>query len=208
MKILNVFLAVILVTFILGCAATRPTSASGGYLFEYDGEYYRIESITPKDDVGYNMLLLGKDDVISFKAVDHDQDGQLDKVVKGDRPLDELQGIYESGLAIGRAKGSVKQRMHAREYRTSDMINSYVLQTYRLASGDVFNKLSIISKRSFGNPLIVLDLKADGSLNRIKDSQEKPDRYQFLYDSVLKRGVNDGRIIHAGDLYEVLADAM
>ena len=76
-----------------------------------------------------------------------------------------------------------------------------------LVSGDVFNRLSIVSKRSFGDPLIVLDLKADGSLNEITNSREKPDKYQSLYESVLKRGLDEGQIIQTGEQYEVLANA-
>ena len=208
MKILNVFLSIVLAAFILGCAATRPAPESGGYLFEYDGEYYRIDSITPKEEIGYNTLILGVEDVVIVKAVDQDQDGHLDKVVHGDRSLGELQNIYESGLAIGRTKGAVKQRVHSREYQTSDNMNTYVLQTYHLATGDIYNKLSIVSKRAFGHKRIVLDLEADGSLNSIQNSQEKPDQYQKMYNLVLKRGLDAGRIIKADGLFEVLANAM
>ena len=208
MKILRIFVTFILSVLILGCAATHPTVSKGGYPFTYENEQYRIESVTPKTDVGYNVLVLGEGEDIIIKAVDKDQDGFLDEVVEGNVALVELQTIYAQGIAFGKMMGTVKSRIHSREYRTSDVINHYVLHTYKLTTGDVYNKLSIVSRRVFRDPTIILDLHADGSLNEVKDSEENPDKYQNMYDLVLKRGLKEGLVVKTDGMFEVIAKAM
>jgi hypothetical protein len=208
MKILKIFATALISALILGCATTRPALKAGGYPFTYEDKQYRIESVTPKTDVGYNILVFGESDQITVKAIDNDQDGVLDKVIKGDIQLAELQKIYETGLSFGKMHGTVKNRVPSREYRTSDVINFYVLNTYKLATGDIYNKLSIISKRTFQDPTVLLDLSADGSLNQVKGSEEKPEKYQNMYDLVLKRGLEDGQVVKTDGMFEVIANAM
>jgi hypothetical protein len=42
----------------------------------------------------------------------------------------------------------------------------------------------------------------------VKGSEEKPEKYQNMYDLVLKRGLEDGQVVKTDGMFEVIANAM
>jgi len=126
---------------IMGCATTHKNVEIGGYSFTLEGKKYYIQSITPPSKEGYNILIQKGGEKTLFKAIDKEQDGVLDKVLIGNIPLKKAREIYRKGIAVGRTGGHVKKRSFERAYKTSDMLNNYILKTYILALGEIYNKL-------------------------------------------------------------------
>ena len=128
-----------LIVIITGCSATRQNIAVSRYTFNFEGKMYVIESMTPDKTEGYNVLLHKVDEKMVMRAIDKEQDGRLDSIMKGTISLDDADRIYNAGIAMGRAKGQVKKRDFTRVYRTSDLMNDYVLKTYILTIGEEYN---------------------------------------------------------------------
>jgi hypothetical protein len=189
---------------IIGCRPKAPLIELGGYTFSYEGKEYRIESVTPNYSEGYNTLTARENDKIIFKAIDKEQDGLLNEIVSGDLSLKKANEIYQEGILEGERRGYIRKRTFAREYRTSDTINNYVIATYILAIGDVYNKFRIVSRQKFQQDSVLLDENADGELDYIEQGTESMKSYQDLYKEILRKGIKDNKIRKQNDKYIVV----
>ncbi len=170
---------------IWGCVPKGPRVEVGGFAFHYDGLEYRIESITPNYSEGYNILTRREGDQLVLKAIDKEQDGRLDEVVTGNLALEIAQAIYREGILEGERRGYIKTRTFAREYRTFDTLNDYILATYVLATGEVYNKFSVIKKALVKSSWdVVIDQESDGTIDKIETGRELLSYYQTLYEKV------------------------
>jgi len=195
--------AAILAVWIAGCRTSGPRVEIGGYGFNYGGKEYRIESVTPSYSEGYNILSQRDGDKLLVKGIDKEQDGQLDELMVGRISLDEARNIYREGILEGERRGYLRKRTFAREYKTADPLNDFVLATYILATGEVYNKLTISNKQIFGDPSVIFDTEADGQIDRIERGFDSLSSYQKLYDNVLERGLKDRRIVKSGKRFIV-----
>jgi hypothetical protein len=187
----------------LGCSTSGPKVEIGGYTFTYGGLEYRIESVTPNYSEGYNIISHRESDRLVFKGIDKEQDGKLDELIVGNMTLDEARKIYDEGILEGERRGYLRKRTFAREYKTSDVIYDYILATYILITGEVYNRLTLVNKQVFQNPTMVIDDDADGQIDRIEKGFESLSRYQSLYREVLDRGIKERRIVRSGKRYLV-----
>jgi len=189
----------------LGCSTTKPLPVSGGYSFSYSDANYQISSVNPESQIGYNLLMQRDDKKILMQAIDKNQDGILDEVVRGEVTLEKAQSIYAAGLNAGKQRGSLKRRTaKAPEYALSDMRNSYVLQTFKMAVGDFVNRLTIIERDYLSKKVVLMDNGADGRLNEMQDREnEDLTEYQEIYLKILQRGLADGKIIRSHGAYRV-----
>lgn len=195
-----------LAVILMGCAGTRPVQESAGFNFDYLDHTYHIRSVIPKSTVGYNLLFLREGDAIVRSAIDKDQDGRIDELTAGDWTLDQAQAAYQAGLQAARSRRVYYQIPLDRVYRTADGKNEYILQTYALAVGEIYNKLQVINKWMRQNQVVVLDHEADGLLNAFEDGKGSLDQYQQTYLSILERGMKEGLIIKTtAGKYEVVA---
>jgi hypothetical protein len=64
-----------------------------------------------------------------------------------------------------------------------------------LASGESYNKLSIVRNQAFTDDITALDWNADGTLNETEEGSEDLYQYQRLYEKVLERGIKSGNVI-------------
>jgi hypothetical protein len=196
---------VILLLVLNGCSTVSgPKVEIGGYSFLFDGREYRIESVTPNYSEGYNILSLRDGDRLLLKGIDKEQDGKLDELVAGSIPLEEANAIYCEGIREGDERGYLKKRTFAREYKTTDPIYSYVLATYVLALGEIYNKLTISNKQIFQETAILVDQEADGQLDRIDHGLDSIQHYQKLYQEVLNRGMKENKIVRSGKRFLVV----
>jgi hypothetical protein len=179
---------------LIGCAPSGPKVEIGGYTFEHNGKEYRIESVTPSYSEGYNILTRREGDRLLFKAIDKEQDGQLDELSMGDMTLDEARAIYREGILEGEHRGYLKKRTFAREYRTSDSFYDYELATYILATGEIYNKLTLMKKQAFLDASVIIDQDADGQIDRIEKGFGTVSEYQRLYRSLLDRGMREQKV--------------
>jgi hypothetical protein len=193
----------ILAVCIAGCRTSGPKVEIGGYGFSYEGKEYRIESVTPSYSEGYNILSLRDGNNLLIKGIDKEQDGQLDELQVGKITLDEARKIYREGILEGERRGYLRKRTFAREYKASDPMSDYVLATYILATGEVYNRLTISRKQVFGDPDVIFDTDADGQIDRIEQGFEALSSYQKTYNDVLERGLKDRRIVESGKRFIV-----
>lgn len=191
-----------LIAILINCGPTRPKIEIGGYDFKYEGKTYRIESIAPNFMEGYNTLILKEDDRIVLKATDKEQDGILDVVDIGELSLEKAKEIYQEGLDAGERRGYIRKKSIAREYQTTIDRKDYILATYILALGEIYNKLVI--RDHFYREFILLDREADGILDEIEKGEEKLGYYQQLYRRVLNNGLREGRIVKPDGKYLVV----
>lgn len=191
-----------LIAILINCGPTRPKIEIGGYDFKYEGKTYRIESIAPNFMEGYNTLILKEDDRIVLKATDKEQDGILDVVDIGELSLEKAKEIYQEGLDAGERRGYIRKKLIAREYQTTIDRKDYILATYILALGEIYNKLVI--RDHFYREFILLDREADGILDEIEKGEEKLGYYQQLYRRVLNNGLREGRIVKPDGKYLVV----
>lgn len=188
-----------------GCGPKGPQVEVGGFFFHYDGLEYRIESITPNYSEGYNILTRREGDRLVLKAIDKEQDGRLDEVVTGNISMETAQAIYREGILEGERRGYIKTRTFAREYRTSNGMNDYILATYVLATGEVYNKFTMIKKSLIKSPLdVVIDQDADGTIDKIETGEEFLSYYQNLYTKVLEKGLKEKRMMKSGKRFLVI----
>lgn len=186
------------------CRSGRPVVEIGGYTFPYQGKEYRIESVTPNTMEGYNILTRKENDELVLKAIDKEQDGVIDEIVAGAVSLDEANAIYQEGIREGGRRGFIKNRSLAREYRTSDARAEYVLATYVLVMGGVYNRLTIIERRFVYTEASVVDSDADGMLDLIEKGLGTLGGYQKIYRQILEHGMHENKVIKTERQYLVI----
>ena len=203
MKIQTMIATLMIAALMIGCGVTRPPMNTSGISFEYEGKTYRIESMTPQKKEGYNMLIHKEGNQIMFRAIDKEQDGMIDEVVQGNISLREADAIYKKGIATAKVSGNFKKRKYLRAYRTSDLLNDYELSTFILTVGETYNRLAIVNKKTLDEETIVVDLTADGQLNKMKKGSENMAYYQKLYQKILDWGLKEGMVIKTDGMYQV-----
>jgi hypothetical protein len=176
----------------MGCAPSGPKVEIGGYTFTYDGREYRIESVTPSYSEGYNILTQREGERLRVKGIDKEQDGQLDELSIGDISLDAARNIYREGI------------LFAREYRTSDSFYQYELATYILATGEIYNKLTLSKIQAFLDASVLIDQDADGQIDRIEKGFGTLSEYQKLYGNLLEKGMREQKITLKAKRYLVV----
>lgn len=189
---------------LVNCRTTKPTIEIGGYEFYYRNRTYRIESVTPSNLEGYNILSQTENQKIILKAIDKEQNGYLNEVLIGKMSLDEADFIYNIGIKEGERLGYIKKRTFAREYRTFDNLNNYLLATYLLAIGETYNKFRIISRQMLSGESVLIDLNADGKLDQIEKGNKSLNYYQKLYTEILDKGMKEFKIEKKDGSYIVI----
>jgi hypothetical protein len=189
---------------ITGCAAGRRVIEVGGYDFDFEGQTYRIDSVNPRSEVGYNLLTRREGDESVVLGLDYDQDGSLDGVVEGQVPLERARQIYIAGIVEGQRLGRVRSKVQTEEFRIVINDFTYIVTTYKLALGTVFNKLTIMTAYYAPEVAVILDLEADGRLDTIEKGDQMLSYYQGLYEQVLDRGMRLGRVERIEGIYQVL----
>lgn len=184
---------VLILLFLIGCKTTQPEIRLGRYSFEFKSKNYSIESVTPNDVEGYNIVTRREEDSLVFRAVDKEQDGVLDELSVGNMALEQAQEIYQAGIAEGEKRGYIKKRTFAREYKTNIGGDRFILSTYILALGETYNKLfyyEIMRNRE----VEIVDLEADGIVDRVEGETEILGYYQKIYREIINRGLRYGHV--------------
>ncbi len=188
-----------------GCAATRPPlPLAGGYDFVYQEQTFRIESYSPPGMIGYNQLVRREGERMVPLALDREQDGSLDEVVRGGGlSLEEARRIYSFGLLEGTRRGLVRNMTWSNDFSTVIDHRTCVLTTYVLAVGEVYNKLTVVNTDIGRQEAVLTDLGADGSIDLVESGSQGRAYYQTLYTRVLQKGMEDGAVTRSAGTYRV-----
>jgi hypothetical protein len=187
-----------------GCAATRPpVPSAGGYDFVYQEQTFRIESYSPPGMIGYNQLVRREGDRVVLLALDREQNGSLDEIVRGSISLEEARRIYSYGLLEGTRRGLVRNMTWSNDFSTVINHRTCVLTTYVLAVGETYNKLTVVNTDIGRQEAVLIDLGADGSIDLVESGSQGRAYYQTLYTQVLQKGMEAGAVTRSGGTYRV-----
>lgn len=173
----------------IGCSVSDHESNLHGFSFNYLGKKYQIETGTGNFELGYNILGCREKDIVYLQAVDKEQDGVIDEVIIGNCGLEEANRIYQYGINYGYELGLIKQKMFPRKFETNDQLYHYVLKTYVLSTGIVFNRLLIEHKMKLRSNVQLIDMDADGNINRIEEGISTMDELERQYKYVIDKGI-------------------
>lgn len=177
---------------IYGCSSTKPQLSVSQFLFNYEGEEYRIRSISSSDVVNDFNELIGK----TFVAADIDQDRYIDQIVMGEISLSEAQKIYDYGLImLSKEKKLRASAPEVNQYLQENPEFDYEIKTFRPVNADPFNQFRIIDKHSLSQEITILvDQQADGTLNEVLTGSMPLPEGQSLYSEVIKAGLQSGKL--------------
>ncbi len=177
---------------IYGCSSTKPQLRVSQFSFNYEGEEYRIRSISSSDIGNDFNELIGK----SFVAADIDQDRYIDQIVIGEISLSEAQNIYDYGLTMltkEKKLRAIATEIH--QYLQENAEFDYEIKTFRPVNADPFNQFKIINKHSLSQEVsILVDLQADGTLDEVLIGSMALPEGQSLYSEVIKAGLQSGHL--------------
>lgn len=181
------------------CANRKPTLSAAFYSFEYDGENYRIRSISSTNNALSFNELIGK----KFVAADFDQDGFIDEITLGKISLSEAQKIYDYTLTMLTRQNKLREvstKINVYQYGNSEY--NYEIKSFRPADAEPFNQFRIIKNGRILNPPIIMgiDQKADGSLDAIVKGTISLEKIQTLYSNLIKKGLKNNKSIEIDNM--------
>ncbi len=181
------------------CAHKKPDLSVAFYYFDYNGENYRIRSISSKDKaLSCNELIGGK-----FLAKDYDQDRFIDEITLGDISLSEAQKIYECALTML----TMENKLHevtpkVNRYQHVNFKYNYEIKSFRPNNANPFNEFRIINNRQLVNPQIIIsiDKNANGTLDKIVEGTMLLEKIQTKYSDVIKKGLKNNKLIEIDNM--------
>jgi hypothetical protein len=190
-----IFAGALLILFAFcGCANQKPQLHASQYRFNYNGEAYRLRSISSENTTEFYNELVGT----NFVAVDFDQDRTLDRILLGEVSLTAAQKIYEQGLE----KLAKENKLEVRVPR----VNRYVhekndfqieIRSFRPVNAQPFNEFVVMDNRPVACPqtVIIVDHHADGTLDETLKGSATPAEFQSQYAKALEAGLQKGELI-------------
>ena len=193
MQAFKPFLFLISLLIVVGCASTEPRMESSKFQFQYEGMTYEIIGLTSSDGESLNDLVLRDGREIILWARDENQDGEMNRIMRGDISLEEANEIYRAGIRLADEQGKYQQKPHPRTFEFADEQFIYSVITVLGESGSNYNTFSaynieteIVTK--------MRDSNLNGQLDENQFESEEYIQWQRIYERALKKGVNDRRI--------------
>lgn len=182
-----------------GCAQQNSHLSATFYSFEYEGENYRIRSVSgANNEMSFNELI-GK----SFLAKDYDQDGFIDEIFLGEMKLADAQKIYEYTLSKLTMENKLQEvSPKIKSVQDHDSQYQYEIKSFRPASSEAFNQFKMTKNGSKITPNVTLclDLKADGTIDEIVTGAFALDKVQAAYSEVIQKGLEKSKLIKTGNM--------
>jgi hypothetical protein len=181
---------------IFGCAH-RKTQVNGfdvsQFRFEFNGESYRIRSISSVDKAQSYNELIGDD----FVAADFDQDRIIDHISLGNVSLAEVQKIYKHGLDQVTQERKLQVRVpKIASYWYEDCGLRFEIRSFRPANAPPFNEFKITDPRQIipPAPVVIVDYNADGTLDEILTGAVDLEEAQSQYASAIEAGLQSNEL--------------
>lgn len=172
-----------------GCASSREPPRKHVFTFTHEGIVYEILSRDVYSALRGNYLIRRDGSKVALRAVDEDQDGQIDDVEIGDVSRNRANAIYSAGIAKARDAGQFNQQDPFADYEVRQSGLLLVVRTYRGAN--VYNRF-LVYDAADNSTTVGLDVDLDGRLDRIErtglDTNEIQEAYTFVLDAGLREG--------------------
>ena len=177
----------------------KPIQGSTFFNFDFEGQSYRIRSVSVENNgYSYNELV-GK----KFVANDFDQDGIIDKILYGEINIADAQKIYEHALSILTKQDkllAVKPIYHC--YRLTNSDYDYEIKSFQPKNVEPFNQFKVVEKEISMQPgfIMGIDQMADGIIDTVVVGSMSLENIQALYINVLESGLQNKQIIKSGNM--------
>ncbi len=181
-----------------GCASRKPQIIVSTYRFNFEGELYRIHSISLGDKEQPFNQLVGKD----FVAVDFAHDRIIDRIAAGSVSRDEAQRIYEYGIDTAAKENKLRQQKPVvNPYVDEDADFYYMIRSLRPPNAHPFNEFRIIDKhRVSPRIMVIVDQKADGTLDEVLKGTVTLEEVQPRYSEVIEGGLKKRELIKVDNM--------
>jgi hypothetical protein len=200
LKRLSVFFAGFLmgIFMLYGCASRKPQLGVGMYRFNFKGDVYRIQSIFPVDEERPYNQLIGK----NFVAVDYSQDRIIDRITVGSVSREEAQKIYSYGLDMATKENKLREQVSIVNFYVHEDADFYcMIRSLQPANAYPFNEFRIIDKRQETlEIMIIVDHKADGTLDDVLMGTVTLEEAQPRYSDVIKGGLKKRELIKVDNM--------
>lgn len=185
---------VIFVSIFYGCASRKSEMTAAFYKCQYEGENYRIRSISSENPAyAFNELISSK-----FVAKDYDQDGYIDEISLGEIDMADAQKIYE--YMLGKLTSQDKLREVNPKINKFQQVRSGFnceIKTFRPAEGRPFNQFKMTRENPIVNPKVIIgiDYMADGTIDEMIDGDTSKETIQKFYTESVEKGLKEKVLI-------------
>jgi len=206
MNVLKPFLLLMSLLIVMGCASTEPRTESSKFEFQFDEQTYEIIGLISEDGESLNDLVLRDGREIVFWARDQNQDGAMDRVMRGDISLERANEIYRAGIRLAAEQGKYEQKPHPRTFEFVDEQYIYTLVTVMGDSESSYNLFSVYNIETEVETKM-RDSNHNGRLDENQFESEEYIQWQRLYERALEKGVDERRVQKTDEgTYIVLVD--
>ena len=194
------FAAIVLIFISVFCGCSeKPVGGSTFFSFEYEGQNYRIRTVSFENNGHSYNELIGK----KFVANDYDQDGFIDNITYGDISITDAQNIYEHAISVLSEKDKlhpVKPIYHSYQLTNSDY--DYEIKSFQPKNVEPFNQFKVVEKEVTTTPgfIMGIDQKADGIIDTVTVGTMSLEKIQALYTDVIQKGLQLKQLIKTGDM--------
>src|SRR6056297_1960228 len=206
MNVLKPFLLLISLFVVMGCASSEPRSESSKFEFQFEEKTYEIIGFTSSDGESLNDLVLRDDREIVFWARDDNQDGAMDRVMRGEISLERANEIYRAGIRLADEQGKYQQKPHPRTFEFVEDQYIYTLVSVVGDSEDSYNLFAVYNVETKVE-VKMRDSNRNGQLDEDQFEHEEYIQWQRLYELALEKGLDEGRIQQTEEgTYIILVD--
>jgi hypothetical protein len=206
MSLSKPFLILISLFIVMGCASTEPKFESSKFEFQFENEMYEIIGLVSSDGESLNDLVLRDDREIVFWARDDNQDGSMDRIMRGEISLERANEIYRAGIRLADEQGKYEQKPHP---RTFEFVEDQYIYTLVSVLGDSENSYNLLSVFNVETKVEVKmrDSNRNGQLDEDQFEHEEYIQWQRLYERVLEKGLDQRKVQQTEEgTYIVLVD--
>lgn len=178
----------IFISIFYGCASRKPEFTAAFYNFQYEGENYRIRSISSDNPAcSFNELISNK-----FVAKDYDQDGYIDEIALGEIGMAEAQKIYTYTLAKLTSQDKLREvNPKINMFQQTNSGYNCEIKSFRPTDADPFNQFKMTKENPAMHPKVIIgiDYMADGSIDEMIDGDTSMETIQKFYTEALAEGL-------------------
>jgi len=206
MSLTKSFLILLPLFMFMGCASTEPRIESSKFEFQFENETYEIIGLVSSDGESLNDLVLRDDREIVFWARDDNQDGAMDRVMRGEISLERANEIYRAGIRLADEQGKYQQKPHPRTFEFVEDQYIYTLVSVVGDSEDSYNLFAVYNVETKVE-VKMRDSNRNGQLDEDQFEHEEYIQWQRLYERALEKGVDERRVRQTEEgIYIVLVD--
>lgn len=179
--------------FLPGCVHQQPQVGVSQYRFNYDGDEYRIRSISANHVDQPRNELIGR----RLVATDLDQDRVLDQIVLGDMSLFRAQQVYDFGIAMASRENKLSVSSQGiNQYRYVSDNFFFEIRSFHPANAAPFNEFIVVdNRRVISQVTILVDQDADGILDEVLVGSQPLGTAQSQYAETIQAGLQCNELI-------------